>query len=452
MHGDVRHLAGVDVAGGEHAIHLAVTGRGGGGEPRVAGQRQFDRGRGELPTHIGRGGLGGDAGEQRAGGFFGVGVGVVGAGQRPLQLSGFDGQRGLELASHQVGLGIDVQAGQHECHGVAEAADAVQRHLVGRRRRFADHAANAHSIRPVGRQFDAVHPGRHIRVGIPSARDLVEQLRGDGVDADQAAGAVVLGDHRRAVGSDLGQREAGVSEVAYLGEERVVAAGGLDSAFDHVPGHHGAGQSVVVGAAPAEVRGRRPDDHRGVGDPAGDHDVGAALEAVDDAPCAQVGVGRQWRPQPQFGRPWLQVVAFHVGDLRRNAQARGQRPHRVGQPGGVQATGVGDDAHPAVMGQAQAVLELGQEGLRVAAIGVFHAVATENQHGQLGQVVAGEIVQLAAGQHLAHGGEAVAVEARAVSDTHGTTVRAMRFLPWDRRRYQPTGRLALPCFATEIAS
>ncbi|COW90080.1 Uncharacterised protein [Mycobacterium tuberculosis] len=81
------------------------------------------------------------------------------------------------------------------------------------------------------------------------------------------------------------------------------------------------------------------------------------------------------------------------------------------------------------MGQAQAVLELGQEGLRVAAIGVFHAVATENQHGQLGQVVAGEIVQLAAGQHLAHGGEAVAVEARAVSDTHGTTVRGHAIPP-----------------------
>lgn len=35
--------------------------------------------------------------------------------------------------------------------------------------------------------------------------------------------------HRLAGGSDLGQREAGVSEVAYLGEERVVAAGGLVS-------------------------------------------------------------------------------------------------------------------------------------------------------------------------------------------------------------------------------
>ena len=64
--------------------------------------------------------------QQCAGGFLGVGVGMVGAGQRPLQLGGFDGQAGLELALHQRGLGLDVQAGEHERHRVAEAADAVE--------------------------------------------------------------------------------------------------------------------------------------------------------------------------------------------------------------------------------------------------------------------------------------------------------------------------------------
>ena len=72
------------------------------------------------------------------------------------------------------------------------------------------HPADPHPVGAVGGQFDGVHPGRDIRVGVAGAGDLVEQLRGDGVDADQPAGARMLGDHRRAVGVDLGQRETGV--------------------------------------------------------------------------------------------------------------------------------------------------------------------------------------------------------------------------------------------------
>ena len=51
-----------------------------------------------------------------------------------------------------------------------------------------------------------------------------------------------------------------------FGEERVVAAGGLRAALDHVTGHHGARQRVPVGAAPAVAPGRRAADDRGVGD------------------------------------------------------------------------------------------------------------------------------------------------------------------------------------------
>ena len=132
---------GVDVAGGEHAVHLAVARRRGGGEARIAGQRQFDCGRGELAPDVGGVGVAHHAVQQRAGGLLGVGVGVVGAGQRPLQLGGLDGQAGLQLPPHQLGLGLDVEAGQHERHRVAEAADAVERHLQRRRRRLAAHAA-----------------------------------------------------------------------------------------------------------------------------------------------------------------------------------------------------------------------------------------------------------------------------------------------------------------------
>ncbi len=99
---------------------------------------------------------------------------------------------------------------------------------------------------------------------------------------------------------DLGQRETGVGQVWNLGEKREVAAGGLDAAFDHVSGDDGTGQLLIVGPSPAEMCGRGPDGHRCVGDPAGDDDVGAAVETVDNAPGAQVGVGGQWRTEPQF--------------------------------------------------------------------------------------------------------------------------------------------------------
>ena len=60
--------------------------------------------------------------------------------------------------------------------------------------------------------------------------------------------------------------------------------------------------------------------------------------------------------------------------------------------------------------------ELTQERLGVAAVGVLHPVAAQDEHGQLGQVVTGQEVQFAAGQHLLHGREAITVEAGAVPD------------------------------------
>src|SRR3984885_8191770 len=136
-----------------------------------------------------------------------------------------------------------------------------------------------------------------------------------------------------------------------------------------------------------------------------------------------------------------------MSDPDGHTEALCQSAYRVGEAGGVQATGVGDDAHPAVGSQPQALLELGQEGLGVAAFGMFHPVAAEDQHGQLGQVVTGDVVELAADQHLAHRRMPVAVEARTVSDpnrcprTPGIR-RGRHALAPSSRTYQPTGRLA----------
>ncbi|BDB44775.1 hypothetical protein IWGMT90018_52210 [Mycobacterium kiyosense] len=274
-------------------------------------------------------------------------------------------------------------------------------------------------VGPVRGQGDGVHPRRHVRVGVSGAGDLVEQLGGYGVDADQTTGARVLGDHRGAVGRHLGQRETGVGQVGDLGEEGEVAAGGLGAALDDVSGDHRAGQCVVIVTAPTEVRGGGPDDHRGVGDPPGDHHVGPGPQTVRDAPAAQVGIRRQRRTQTEFGGARLQVVTLDVGHPGRDAQALRQGAYRVGQPGGIQPAGVGDDAHAALVSQSQAVLELGQEGLGVTAFGAFHPVAAQDQHGQFGQVVPGDVVDVAAGEHLAHRRVPVAVETGAVRDPDG---------------------------------
>ena len=109
-----------------------------------------------------------------------------------------------------------------------------------------------------------------------------------------------------------------------------------------------------------------------------------------------------------------------MGHRDGDAQFLGEPADGLGQTGRVQSAGVGDDPHATVVGDAEALLELCQEGPRVAALGVLHPVAAQDEHGQFGKVIAGQIVQFTAGQHLVHRVEAVAVEAGAVADPYGS--------------------------------
>ena len=120
--------------------------------------------------------------------------------------------------------------------------------------------------------------------------------------------------------------------------------------------------------------------------------------------------------QPEVGGAAAQVVALDVGDGRVEAEAAGDLAQALGETGGVEAAGVADDADAALERRPEAVLDLAHEGARVAERGVLHRVLAEDQHGQLGEVVAGEDVERAAVEHLAHRAEAVAVEAGAVAD------------------------------------
>ena len=121
-------------------------------------------------------------------------------------------------------------------------------------------------------------------------------------------------------------------------------------------------------------------------------------------------------PKRELAAARTQVVALDVGDRDVEAERFGQAAHRGGEPGGVQTAGVRDDRHAVLERGAERVLELAQERLGVAEVLVARAVAGEDEHRELGEVVAGQHVERPAGEHLVHGRGPVAVEARAVAD------------------------------------
>ncbi len=217
---------------------------------------------------------------------------------------------------------------------------------------------------------------------------------------------------------DLGEGEAGSADVV-LAEEGVVAAGRLGPALQDVAGDDRARERVEVVAGPAEVRGGRAGDQRGVGDPAGDDHVRAGPQALGDAGAAEVGVGGEHALAPRaVAGPAVgeQVVAGDVRDAGGHAEAVGELGDPLGEAGGVEPAGVGDDSDPVVHGQAQPLLELGEERPGVPPGRVLQPVPAEDQHRQLGEVVPRQHVQGTAGEHLAQGVEAVAVEAGGVAD------------------------------------
>ena len=195
---------------------------------------------------------------------------------------------------------------------------------------------------PASVEPDRAEVGDDVGVQVVRRADLVQQLGGDGADADQAARAGMLGDDARTVVVDLGKWEAGrLGEVGDLLEEAVVAAGGLRSAFDDVPGDHGARQRVPIVLRPAPPPRGRADDQRCVGDPRADHDIGAGSRARRRCPSHR---GRRWpipasavngSPVSRFAKlraqavdPWHQVVAFDVGNVEpiRPADRRSGEP------------------------------------------------------------------------------------------------------------------------------
>lgn len=113
-------------------------------------------------------------------------------------------------------------------------------------------------------------------------------------------------------------------------EEGVVPAGGLGAALQDVPGDDGPGEGVVVVRPPAEVGGGGAGDEGGVGDPAGDDDIGPGAQTGGDTVAAEVGVGGE---EP-VGHG--QAVALDMRDPDRHAHLARQLGDGPGECGRVE--------------------------------------------------------------------------------------------------------------------
>ena len=204
----------VEQCGPVDAERRPCLGRAEGVQPGVAGQGQLDHPRREGAPGGLLGPLHRDP-EQLGSGVLGVGV-VLGL-PDPVDPDRVEPGNGLGVAVDgsldEGGLRVEVGAGEREEHAVLPAADPGDRDLRRRRWRRALHAADLDAVVAEVCQRGGVQVGGHVGVEVGGFTDLVDQLSGDRVPGDGAAGARVLGDHRGAVGGDLGDREPWLQEV-----------------------------------------------------------------------------------------------------------------------------------------------------------------------------------------------------------------------------------------------
>ena len=105
--------------------------------------------------------------------------------------------------------------------------------------------------------------------------------------------------------------------------------------------------------------------------------------------------------------------------LSRYAQPIGDLANPDGASGRVEPAGVADDPDPALDAGVEDLLHLRQERRRIPELAVAGPLLVQDQHGQLGQPIAGQHVDVATVDHLLRCREAIAVEPAAVGDADG---------------------------------
>ncbi len=374
----------------------------------------------------------------------GTGVGAVGllgadavdihAGEIPqLDLK----QLAAHLLHHRVGrsptLPGGVDAADHEQRGAAHAGRIGGADLVGRGGRIAPGAADAHLVLPGLLQPDPGEIADHIgqQVGARIA-DLVQHLLQHRMHRDQPTGAFRLADDELAAGLDFddGETHVGVALAHQLpvGE---VAAGALRAAFDDVARYRAGGELVVFVFFPTELVHQRAQHHGGVDAAPGDDDLRAGIQRTGDGDGAEVGVHRHQGGRHRLATVQLgavgefllarqQVVAQHHADLDRHAGLGGNFLQRLLAGQRIDAAGIGHhlDAARLDLAQQRRHHVLDEVG-GITVVGIAHTLGGENRHGDLGEVVENQVIDITFMHQLRRGGIRIAPEGGGAADAHG---------------------------------
>ena len=214
-----------------------------------------------------------------------------------------------------------------------------------------------------------------------------------------------------------------------------VSAGGLRAALDAVSGDGSGGELVPIVGLPSEFMNHGREREAGVGDAAGDDDLRALGQRVDDGPRAEVDVGAL-HVGADGGQGLAGIHAFELdaareksveavhdvvagdgGDFDLDSLALGHVEHGVLAGGGIHSAGVGDDADAPLLQIGEHAGDHVDEVAGVAGIGVARPLLLQDRHGDFGQIVERQIIDGAAA-HLFDGGfERVAPEALSIRNS-----------------------------------
>ena len=296
------------------------------------------------------------------------------------------------------------------------------------------------TVRPFGDQLHASEVAGDVRQQIGGGiADLIEDLLRDHGRRDEATGSRRLRDGEVAVEAALDDRVADVRPVGHrvpVGEE---TARSLTAAFDDVASETACGEPIVVVRRPAELVHQHAQGDGRVDAPTGDHHVGPRIQCRLDRQGTEVRIRRddalgEWHAALQLAHgllrlsqlrdEWHDVVTGDHGDLHVDPQFLGEglKCRRAGLR--VDAARIADHADPTL----DDVLQDGAHGHghevgRVAERGVLLPRRGQDRHGQFGQIVEDQIVDLPAGNELRRTHAAVAPESRGSTNADGSLLR-----------------------------
>ena len=200
-----------------------------------------------------------------------------------------------------------------------------------------------------------------------------------------------------------------------------------------MPGQAALGQFVVVVPAPAEFMHQRRQHQRTVCDTAGDNDVGTLFQGRHQAGRTQIGVqahhhGGEGLTGGHFSNAGIaqlflfhqQIIAEHQRNLQIDAGLFTQGLQSIAASHRVYSTGIGQNPDAFILYLAEQRRHHRLHKIPGVALSrVFHLLAGHDRHGDLGQVIGDQVINIALAYQLGSGGFGIAPESGGATDTDG---------------------------------